>query len=52
MNAVEYPSAGICGPGRELANVNMISVGFGNKANPVAGGSGHEFIDDIRLYRL
>jgi len=33
-----------------LANVNTISIGFGNKANPQAGGSGHVFIDDIRLY--
>jgi beta-galactosidase len=28
-----------------------MSIGFGNKAAPVAGGSGDVFIDDIRLYR-
>jgi len=37
--------------GVNLANVSMISIGFGNKENPVAGGEGHVFFDDIRLYR-
>jgi len=37
--------------GVNLANVNSMSIGFGNKANPIAGGSGRVFIDDIRLYR-
>ena len=37
--------------GVDLANVNTMSIGFGNKANPVAGGSGYVFIDDIRLSR-
>ncbi len=37
--------------GVNLSNVNSISLGFGNKANPVAGGEGHVFFDDIRLYR-
>jgi len=37
--------------GVNLANVSTMSIGFGNKANPVAGGSGHVFFDDIRLYR-
>ncbi len=37
--------------GVNLANVSMISIGFGNKANPVAGGEGHVSFDDIRLYR-
>jgi hypothetical protein len=37
--------------GVDLANVNTMSIGFGNKANPIAGGSGQVFIDDIRLYR-
>ncbi len=37
--------------GVDLANVNTMSIGFGNKANPVPGGSGYVFIDDIRLYR-
>jgi len=34
-----------------LANVNTISIGLGNKNNPVAGGSGTMYFDDIRLYR-
>ena len=37
--------------GNNLANVNTISLGFGDKSNPVAGGSGMVFFDDIRLYR-
>jgi len=36
--------------GVNLANVNTISLGFGNKNNPLAGGSGTMFFDDIRLY--
>jgi len=38
--------------GVNLANVNTISLGFGNKNNPQAGGSGMVFVDDIRLYPL
>jgi len=37
--------------GVNLANVNTISIGFGDKNNLQAGGSGMVFIDDIRLYR-
>jgi len=37
--------------GVNLANVNTISIGFGNKNNLQAGGSGLVFFDDIRLYR-
>ena len=37
--------------GVNLANVNTIDIGLGNKKNPVAGGSGTMYIDDIRLYR-
>jgi hypothetical protein len=37
--------------GVNLTNVNTISIGFGDKKNPVAGGSGMVFFDDIRLYR-
>jgi hypothetical protein len=37
--------------GVNLDNVNTISIGFGDKANPLAGGSGMVFFDDIRLYR-
>ena len=33
-----------------LANVNTIAIGFGNKNNPLAGGSGMMYFDDIRLY--
>jgi len=34
-----------------LANINTISIGFGDKNNLQAGGSGLVFFDDIRLYR-
>jgi hypothetical protein len=37
--------------GVNLANVNSITIGFGTKGAPAAGGSGKVFIDDIRLYR-
>ncbi|MCP4611545.1 MAG: LamG domain-containing protein [Planctomycetes bacterium] len=37
--------------GVNLTNVNTISIGFGDKNNPVAGGAGMVFFDDIRLYR-
>jgi hypothetical protein len=33
-----------------LTNVNSITLGLGNRANPVAGGSGMMYFDDIRLY--
>ena len=36
--------------GVNLANVNSITVGLGNRNNPVAGGSGMIYFDDIRLY--
>jgi hypothetical protein len=36
--------------GANLANVNTITIGLGNKANPVAGGAGMLYFDDIRLY--
>jgi hypothetical protein len=36
--------------GVNLSNVNSITIGFGNRANPVAGGSGMMYFDDIRLY--
>ena len=36
--------------GVNLANVNSITLGLGNRANPVAGGSGIIYYDDIRLY--
>ncbi|MFB0554042.1 MAG: PA14 domain-containing protein [Phycisphaerae bacterium] len=37
--------------GVNLANVDTIAIGLGNKKSPVAGGSGTIYIDDIRLYR-
>jgi len=37
--------------GVNLTNVNTITIGFGNRANPVAGGAGMIYFDDIRLYR-
>ncbi len=38
--------------GVDLANVTTIAIGFGDEANPAAGGSGMVYFDDIRLYRL
>jgi hypothetical protein len=35
-----------------LANVNTIALGLGNRNNPLAGGSGTMYFDDIRLYPL
>jgi hypothetical protein len=36
--------------GVNLANVTSITLGLGNRSNPVAGGSGTMYVDDIRLY--
>ncbi len=36
--------------GVNLTNVNTITLGFGNRNNPVAGGAGMVYFDDIRLY--
>jgi hypothetical protein len=36
--------------GINLTNVNTITIGFGNRTNPTAGGAGIVFFDDIRLY--
>ena len=33
-----------------LTNVNTITLGFGNRINPTAGGAGMMYFDDIRLY--
>ena len=38
--------------GINLTNVNTITLGFGSRTNPVAGGSGMMYFDDIRLYPL
>ncbi len=37
--------------GVDLNDVNKVRVGFGDRDNPVAGGSGLVYLDDIRLYR-
>jgi hypothetical protein len=37
--------------GVNLTNVNTITIGFGTKNTPAAGGSGKMYFDDIRLYR-
>jgi len=37
--------------GVNLTNVNTLSIGFGDKNNLQAGGSGMVLFDDIRLYR-
>ncbi len=36
--------------GVDLTNVNTIGIGFGDRDNPQAGGSGLMYFDDIRLY--
>ena len=36
--------------GVNLANVTSITLGLGNRSNPVASGSGMMYFDDIRLY--
>ncbi|MCP4607155.1 MAG: LamG domain-containing protein [Planctomycetes bacterium] len=36
--------------GVNLTNVTSITLGLGNKNNPVAGGAGMMYYDDIRLY--
>jgi hypothetical protein len=36
--------------GVNLTNVNTITLGFGNRNNPAAGGTGLMYFDDIRLY--
>ena len=37
--------------GLDLADVNSIAIGFGDRDNPVAGGAGKMYFDDIRLYK-
>jgi hypothetical protein len=36
--------------GINLTNVNTLTLGLGNRNNPVAGGAGMMYFDDIRLY--
>ncbi|MHC4560760.1 MAG: hypothetical protein ACYS80_26060, partial [Planctomycetota bacterium] len=37
--------------GVNLSNVNTMTIGFGNRNNPTAGGAGMMYFDDIRLYK-
>ena len=37
--------------GVNLTNVNTVTIGFGTKGSPAAGGTGTMYFDDIRLYR-
>ena len=37
--------------GVTLTNVNTITLGFGTKGSPAAGGPGKVYFDDIRLVR-
>jgi hypothetical protein len=37
--------------GVNLADVNSVALGFGDRNNPQAGGAGKMYFDDIRLYR-
>jgi hypothetical protein len=37
--------------GVDLTNVNSITIGFGTKGSPAAGGTGTMYFDDIRLVR-
>jgi hypothetical protein len=37
--------------GVDLTNVNTITIGFGTKDSPAAGGAGKMYFDDIRLNR-
>ncbi len=37
--------------GVNLANVNTIAIGFGNRNNPQVGGAGKMYFDDIQLLR-
>ncbi|MBL7186509.1 MAG: LamG domain-containing protein [Phycisphaerae bacterium] len=45
------PLSEFAGKGVNLAAVNTISIGLGDKNNVTAGGSGVLYVDDIRLYR-
>ncbi len=37
--------------GINLADVDSVALGFGDRNNPQVGGSGKMFFDDLRLYR-
>jgi hypothetical protein len=36
--------------GVDLTNVNTVTIGFGTKNTPAAGGTGTMYFDDVRLY--
>jgi hypothetical protein len=42
---------GFADQGVNLANVNTLTIGFGDKKNPQPGGSGSAYFDDIQLQR-
>ncbi len=44
-------TGGFVDQGADLANVDTITIGFGTKDSPAAGGSGRMYFDDIRLVR-
>jgi hypothetical protein len=44
------PLQAFAGQGVNLADVDNISIGLGNRNDPQPGGSGKMFFDDIRLY--
>ena len=48
--AWNIPLQAFADQGVNLSNVTSITLGLGNKTNPVAGGSGMMYFDDIRLY--
>ncbi len=45
INLTEFSNQGVV-----LTNIDSISIGFGDKANPQPGGTGVVYFDDIRLY--
>jgi hypothetical protein len=45
MELAEFNDNGV-----DITDVNKIYMGLGDRDNPVAGGSGHLYIDNIRLY--
>ena len=48
--AWNIPLQSFADQGVNLANVSSITIGFGNRNNPTAGGAGMMYFDDIRLY--
>ena len=45
------PLSAFADKGVDLANVNTVSVGLGDKNNVKAGGTGVLYVDDLKLYR-